>query len=276
MPRKKKTSEPMSYAYGDGGPDPTISARCLEATESVYHASASPNCSGPRGRSYERDDFTRRDFVIHRPSATIPTEQKDIIAICDDIYYRVGLLRNIIDLMSDFASQGIEIFHPVKSKERMYRTWFRKVNGRERSERFLNLLYRHGNVVIKKAYADLNAVDISDLESTTAARPPSTPADLEYKRMPRVYKNRIPLQYTFLNPIDIELLGGDFALFAGMTGTPQRFGLKIPSNIINLVKSPKDEDQKELVKLLPAWVTAPILAGKRVLPLEPDKLNVYH
>lgn len=51
-------------------------------------------------------------------------------------YDKVGIVRNVIDLMGDFASQGLTLVHPNKSIERFYRKWFENVNGLDRSERF--------------------------------------------------------------------------------------------------------------------------------------------
>ena len=61
-----------------------------------------------------------------------------------------------IDLMGDFASQGIRLVHRNKRIERFYRRWFKKINGKDRSERFLNNLYKSGNVVIDRRTAKLN------------------------------------------------------------------------------------------------------------------------
>ena len=72
-------------------------------------------------------------------------------------YSRVGIIRNVIDLMSDFASQGLSLFTPNKTIERFYRKWFQEVNGTDRSERFLNYLYRTGNnVVNQRSTAKIN------------------------------------------------------------------------------------------------------------------------
>ena len=75
--------------------------------------------------------------------------------MCMDAYDTVGLIRNIIDLMSDFSAQGIVLVHPNKTIERFYRKWFEKVSGKERSERFLNNLYRCGNVVVHRRTAKI-------------------------------------------------------------------------------------------------------------------------
>ena len=84
-------------------------------------------------------------------------------------YDKVGIIRNVIDLMSDFASQGLTLVHPNKTIEKFYRKWFNQVNGVDRSERFLNYLYRTGNVVVKRRTARLNKQKEAELRRSAAA-----------------------------------------------------------------------------------------------------------
>ena len=103
-----------------------------------------------------RPSFYRSDYTSFRPGEAIPTAQKKIIKMCMQAYDRVGIVRNVIDLMGDFASQGLNLVHPNKSIERFYRKWFDQVDGLDRSERFLNYLYRCGNVTVKRRTAKIS------------------------------------------------------------------------------------------------------------------------
>lgn len=98
-----------------------------------------------------------------------PRKDKDIIKMCMDAYDRVGIIRNVIDLMGDFSSQGITLVHPNKNIEKFYKKWFSKVNGKARSERFLNTLYRCGNVIVKRRTAKLSARKEQEMRKTAAA-----------------------------------------------------------------------------------------------------------
>ena len=71
-----------------------------------------------------RTSITRNDYYRFRPEEAVPTRQKRIIKMCMDAYDRVGIVRNVIDLMGDFGAQGIDIVHPNKSIERFYKKWF--------------------------------------------------------------------------------------------------------------------------------------------------------
>ena len=121
-----------------------------------------------------RTSFLRQDYDNFRPGESVSSYQKRIMKQCMQAYDKVGIVRNVIDLMGDFASQGMVLVHPNKTIEKFYRKWFKSVNGVDRSERFLNYLYRCGNVVVKRRTAKLNRK--KELELRRAAG-----ADIEIK-----------------------------------------------------------------------------------------------
>ena len=67
-----------------------------------------------------RPGFTSKDYYAFRPDESVPNQQRRIIRMCMDAYDKVGIIRNIIDLMGDFGSQGIQIVHRDKSVEKFY------------------------------------------------------------------------------------------------------------------------------------------------------------
>ena len=83
-----------------------------------------------------RPGFTANDYYSFRPDEQVSRKYKTAIKMCMDAYDKVGIIRNVIDLMGDFGSQGINLVHENKSAERFFNQWFKKVNGKERSERF--------------------------------------------------------------------------------------------------------------------------------------------
>ena len=187
--------------------------------------------------SYVRDDYNR-----FRDEESVPSRQKEAIRMCMAAYDRVGIVRNVIDLMGDFACQGITLVHPNKRIEQFYRKWFERCGGKERSERFLNLFYRCGNVVVKKRNAKVNKKVERDLKAIGVAD--IVPEDLPVSR------REIPWKYDFLNPLSLELIGAELALFAGK---PQ-FALKISNSLrrhIASASNSKDANRKELVAQLP-------------------------
>ena len=79
-----------------------------------------------------------------------------LIAQCMMAYLGYGVVRNIIDLYSDFATEGLEIEHPDESVRNFYRTWASKVALRDRIHcMFLNL-FVSGNVFVHRRWASLD------------------------------------------------------------------------------------------------------------------------
>tara|TARA_R110002020_G_scaffold133090_4_gene297019 strand:+ start:120 stop:2366 length:2247 start_codon:yes stop_codon:yes gene_type:complete len=208
-----------------------------------------------------RSGYGREDYNRFRSSEAVPRQQKRIMSNCMDAYDRVGIIRNVIDLMGDFATQGITIVHPNRKIEKFFQKWFDKVSGKERSERFLNTLYRCGNVVVKRKTAKLSKKMERQLTKGLD--------DIEIV-IPKVTKREIPWKYVFLNPLTVEVLGGQLAVFAG----DARLGLKVSATIKKMIVS--GHEYPEIVAKLPKDLVKAVKDGKSVIPLDPEKTSIYY
>ena len=214
-----------------------------------------------------RTGFTREDYNRFRSAESVPQRQKDAIRMCMSAYDRVGIIRNVIDLMADFAGQGINIVHPNKRIEKFFRAWFKKVNGVERSERFLNTLYRCGNVVVKRRTAKINKRVENDLRTSAAP-------DMEalIKQVPR---REIPWKFDFLNPLSIEVIGNELATFVGKPQYALRVS-KLVRGLANKGLNQRSPYHRNLSAMLPPDILEAIKEGKTTIPLDPDKVSVYY
>jgi hypothetical protein len=214
-----------------------------------------------------RPGLTKADYDAFRPEEATPTRIKDIIRRADLVYQRVGLVKNVIDLMGDFSSQGITIVHPNKRTERFYRAWFKKVNGKDRSERFLNNLYRTGNVVINKQTAKLNNKIIDKMFKVTAEADIPDPIleDVE------IIKKEIPWRYTFIDPVYVDVLGGSLSSFASQ----KIYGVLLPSHLRKLINTPKGDAEKAVIGQLPKDIIEAASTRKPYI-LNPEKTIVCH
>lgn len=221
------------------------------------------NLDGPTGG---RPGLTKGDYDIFRPEESVPTHIKGIFHRADLIYNKVGLVKNVIDLMGDFASQGISIVHPNKRIEKFYRNWFEKIKGEERSERFLNNFYRVGNVVINRQTAKIS-VKVSDNLYRSIASP-----DLIINKEEQIVEKReIPWRYTFIDPICVDIMGGPLSAFVG----EKNFAITMPADLRRIINNPKNDSEKALISQLPEAI---IQAAKTKKPylLDPLKTCVYH
>jgi hypothetical protein len=204
--------------------------------------------------------FTKDDYYAFRPNEAVPTQQRRIIKMCMDAYDKVGIIRNIIDLMGDFGSQGIQIVHRDKSVEKFYQQWFKSINGKERSERFLNNLYKCGNVIVYRSYAKVTPQLNNYMKALSN--------DIKVE-VPNAIKNQIPWRYNFFNPLTVKMKDGNLSLFMGLqnyTITTNSFFDKfqagdIPSNVL---------------ETLPPVIKQSLMRGEKDIPLDPERLGVFY
>lgn len=213
-----------------------------------------------------RPGLTRSDYDYFRPEESIPTQLKLVFRKAAIIYDRVGLVKNVIDLMADFACQGIRPVHPNKRIERFYRNWFEKVNGEDRSERFLNNLYKVGNVVINRQTAKISLKVEENLYKATAE------ADMIIDREgSKVEKREIPWRYTFIDPVYVDIIGGSLSSFVGN----KTYAISLPAGLRKIINSPKNDEERAIVAQLPDQVLE-AAKNKKLYPLDPEKTLVYH
>jgi len=219
------------------------------------------------GNTSGRPGYLRSDYDFFRPEESVPRETKAIIRRAEDIYQRVGLVKNVIDLMGDFAVQGIKLVHPNKRIEKFYRHWFKKVNGKDRSERFLNNIYKTGNVVINRQTGKLS-VKVADKLYQSIASPDLQVTELDSTR---VEKREIPWKYTFIDPTVVEVAAGSLSSFV----QDKKYELLIPASLRKLINSPKTEAERQVVSQLPLQILE-AAKNKKPYPLDPEKTIVFH
>ena len=219
------------------------------------------------GSTGGRPGLTRSDYDFFRPDEAVPKRIKDIIRRADEIYQKVGLVKNVIDLMGDFASQGIRLTHRNKRIERFYRRWFKKIGGKERSERLLNNVYRTGNVVIHRQTGKISLKASEQLYRANAA------ADLQINELNNIptEKREIPWRYTFIDPTFVEVSAGALSSFV----INKRYELILPAILRKTINSPQNDAEKTIISELPAQILE-AAKTKKPYPLDPDKTLVFH
>jgi hypothetical protein len=222
------------------------------------------NLDGPTG---SRPGLTKEDYYNFRADEAPPVKTKAILKRAEDIYQRVGLVKNVIDLMGDFASHGIRLVHRNKRIERFYRRWFKKVNGKDRSERFLNNLYKSGNIVIDRRTGKIS-IKVTDKLYKSLGSP-----DLVISDMPETImdKREIPWKYTFIDPVFVDVTAGALSSFV----SNKTYELQVPPSIRKIINSPKTEAEKLVIANLPSQIVEAAKI-KKGYPLDPNKTLVFH
>lgn len=213
-----------------------------------------------------RPGLSKSDYYRFRPGEAPPSAKdfKAVMRRCSEAYYKIGLIRNIIDLMGDFACQGIRVVHPNQRIQKFFQHWFEKIHGSERSERFCNNLFRTGNVVVRKQTAKVTAKVEENLYRSSA-----TP-DMEVVTQ-KVVNREIPFKYIYLEPSTIDIVGGPLA---SMIGQPL-YAITLPAHIRRTIITPRTELEKQFISQLPAdLVNAARSSSPYLLPQ--DKTKVFH
>jgi hypothetical protein len=214
------------------------------------------------GRSV-RPSFTRSDYDAFRPGEATPIFQKRIMKQCMMAYDKVGIVRNVIDLMSDFGAQGMQLYHPNPSIEKFFRKWFAQVSGYDRTERFLNYLYRCGNVVVRRRNAKLSREN--EKEIVRAAKNEMIEIEL-----PQANRREVPWRYDFINPLAVEITDSG----TGSLGQPE-YVLNLSKYTYNsLIKT--QQGNKSIFNTLPDDIKKRLGKGDHKLPLDPSSTMFYY
>lgn len=205
-----------------------------------------------------RSEFLRSDFDHYRSGSITPDKPYDIMKTAMKIYSKVGIVRNVIDIMSDFAVQGIRLQHSNPTVERFYNKWFSKVKGKDRSERFLNYLYRVGNVVVNRVDAKIPTSKIKQWKAVGE----------NFLEDP-VIKREIPLRYYFLNPLTVDVLGKELSTFTGKSVYYLKLNTRLKADIAEMERNNQPVD-------LPAEIVNAIKSKNNKYILPSNKLYVAH
>jgi hypothetical protein len=246
----------------------------LETSDNIDHYDGIQKSIGYRRRSFldietnksVRTGFTREDYNRFRSEEAVPKKQKEAMQMCMAAYDKVGIVRNVIDLMADFASQGINLVHPNKRIEKFYRKWFQKISGKERSERFLNTLYRCGNVIVKRRTAKISKKAERELRSS------ATP-DMDIQEL-LFNKREIPWKFDFLNPLSVEVIGNELATFVGQP----KYAIRVSKIVRQQTKrglSGSVPYNARLSAMLPPDIVEAIKSGQELIPLDENKVSAY-
>jgi hypothetical protein len=245
-----------------------IYTKAIQESASASYNSYTRNFSDLTTNISGRPGLRNSDFDYFRPDQRVPEEPKDIIAFARSAYRRIGLIRNAIDLMGDFACQGVRLVHQNKRVEKFYNDWFSRVRGKEVSERLCNLLFREANVPIRMSTAKINRQKRLEMQKSVAS--PDMIADLKVSDFS---PNEIPWQYYFIDPLTIEAIGGPLASVIG----ERKYVMKLPKHIVNMIRrlrNSNDPFERGILEQVPQEIIEASDSQKGVL-LPQDKTFVY-
>lgn len=226
--------------------------KALATNEGVYTSHGSGNRTFQNWTSdfSIKSDYTKRDYDYFRGNND--ESRHSILRVCQKAYEKVAIVKNVIDLMGDFGGKGIRLQHPVPAVQRFHEAWFEKVKGVEKTERFLNLLYRLGTVPIYRTYARLPRKEEKEFKKVKAA------------------SRRIPIKYHILNPSSIDVKTDSVGHFLGDI----QYVLKFPSSLQSRLKSFVAGENFEL-NILPPDLVNSVKTESGYYEIPNDRFSMY-
>lgn len=220
---------------------------------------------------HSRQEFDRNDYFSARPSEQIPTDINDAMSLCEDLYKNTGILRSIIDLITEFVTDGLQILHPEKDIQTLYNAWFRKVDLQNRAERFVSDLYKSGNVVIRRYSGQINKKGFNEWKKSIVMS-----NKIGINEIPDKDPAVIPTEYFFFRPSSVYLVGD----IAGSMSVNKKYGLKIPTKYIQSLLHSNTKLEESVISKIPADIKKSIkentLSPYINYPLDNSSLYVAH
>ena len=275
---KTKTTASQETPYSTYDPDnPKSAAKVLsnhaaffDGENVIQHATADQGLSDIVPNQSVRREFGRRNYEALRPSEAIPTKFQDIIFAVQGMYKTVGVIKTSIDLMADFACEGLRFEHATRREQLWYNAWSTKINLQDVVHNFMLNLLRDGNVIVRRQTAV-----ITTRQNNQLMRGQAKPDFKIKKEKTSVVKREIPWTYMFISPAVVEVVGGAAASFVNQVV----LAVEIPRALISMVKNAEhstNKIEKAIIQKLPDDVMAAIKAGKDHVLLDMTKVHVSY
>lgn len=168
---------------------------------------------------------------------------KDAISLSRKAYFNFDIIRNIIDIMTEFSVGQIFFKGGNKASRKFFESYLKSINIYSFQDKYYREYYRSGNVFI---FPFNKKVDTADIKRIKQAY------DLEATAAKDVI---LPAKFVILNPTDIEIQGSvDFS---------SPVYLKVLNSYeISRLRNPQTEQDKEVLKSLPKEVRDQIVGNK--------------
>lgn len=172
---------------------------------------------------------------------------REAIILCQKAYWNVAIVRNVIDMMTEFSVSNIYLKDGNANSRKFFNDWLKTINVWDVQDQFYREYYRSGNDFILELNAKIKDKKIKEINKTF---------ELSLAAV------EIPYKYTFLNPADIVADNG-------LTFNNTIYYRVLQGNVLNRLRNPKTDVDKLMYEQLSPEVKKQIAKTSSVLlPLE--------
>lgn len=219
---------------------------------------------------HTRSPFSRKDYDFYRPGEKTPTKFKKVVKACRCIYETNGVVRNVINLMVDFAVEDLLIIHIDPKIEAFYKAWAKKVMLNDVIEEFARHILVEGNTVIKTVTGKLT----KPAERSIVKAKPDFTIKVDKNE---IESREIPIRYLFYDIVKLDWNQDEFQKMIG----EKSLCMKLDSKFIRQVREAAKK-HPELFNKLPNDIKKHLNSdqnrNKSVVQIELDmsKIHVSH
>lgn len=150
---------------------------------------------------------------------------RDAIILCQKAYANVAIVRNTIDIATEFANTDVYLEGGTERSREFFQKWFEKIKLWKLKDQYFREYYRSGNIFLYRIDGKFNAEDFKLLSGLSENG---------------IKNNKVPLRYILINPYDVVAkISSSFA---------EAVYEKILSEYeLERLKNPKDDADVELL-----------------------------
>jgi hypothetical protein len=164
-------------------------------------------------------------------------DARDTIILCQKAYFNIPIVRNIIDLMTEFSVGDIYLQGGNQISRNFFQAWMNKINISDYQDKHFREYYRSGNVFSFRFDGNVKPSDVKKIISFYGRQ---SQAYVELQ----VPKLQLPVRYVILNPADI-LFAGNISFYTGI------YFKRLSDYELIRLRSPKTDEDKEVLDSLP-------------------------
>ena len=129
------------------------------------------------------------------------------IASCREAYTHIGIIGNAVDLMVDFALEGLIIVHESRGLQRFFWQWAKKVQLGYICEQILKAYFRDSNVPVLSFRGRIKPKQLKQWKSTVAKQVLAKNPDAFSED--KIERRVIPYKYSVLDVLNLEKVGSE-------------------------------------------------------------------
>lgn len=245
----------------------TQHGKTIDRFDSVIHTTKEEKAVADTSTNNYRAPYNPWNYYAQRPWDWLPRLFREIILSCRMAYIGTGVVRNVIDLMCDFACDGLEFVHPDKKVEAFFKVWMRKTQLKSTMNEFARHFLVDGNVVLTRTIAKLTKpVEMQWMDKVNAVH------KLKVEN-PILKERQIPWKYNFVNINALKWVGGDL----NKTYKTRQLVFKLPQTLQNSIKGPSEPFVQMRTDQIPDDVKKSLTPDKDgFITLDMDKIYFCH